>query len=394
MERSTSVGVALARTRAGRALRRQQTGSSWRSSPRSARAATSSTSRSSPRSSSGSTCDHRLAAVCSFLVAVTNNYTWNRLWTFHGDRGHVGVPGHALLLRRAAGAGREPRRARGADRARPGRGRRPGDRDRARHADQLRRQQALDVSKKTLTRFLRYGILAAALAWPSVADAATTPTGPVFDGQGNLVQTPFIPAPEPARLSERARRAHLPRLPEGPGLARPLPDERPNDPGRLRRRGRGPGRSTCGGARRARSPTGRVDDRSGLVTEAWTGPQVAWKMARGGRRRLRRPRRSTSRSSGSASAWSSWSGSPISRRPLSLRNLDLLVLLSFSVSLWFFNRGDIFTSVPLAYPPLLYVIARMAWIGTTATPRTARAPSGRSGCWSRRRSSSRASASG
>src|SRR5690242_20872648 len=29
------------------------------------------------------------------------------------------------------------------------------------------------------------------------------------------------------------------------------------------------------------------------------------------------------------------------RRPLSMRNLDLLVLLSFSVSLWFFNRGHI-----------------------------------------------------
>ena len=54
------------------------------------------------------------------------------------------------------------------------------------------------------------------------------------------------------------------------------------------------------------------------------------------------------------------------RRPLSLRNLDLIALLSFAASLWFFNRGDIFTSVPLAYPPLLYVIARMAWIGTTA----------------------------
>ena len=27
--------------------------------------------------------------------------------------------------------------------------------------------------------------------------------------------------------------------------------------------------------------TGKVDDRSGAVVEAWTGPQVAWKMARG-----------------------------------------------------------------------------------------------------------------
>jgi putative flippase GtrA len=34
-----------------------------------------------------------LAATISFLVAVSSNYTWNRLWTFRDERGHLGVQG-------------------------------------------------------------------------------------------------------------------------------------------------------------------------------------------------------------------------------------------------------------------------------------------------------------
>jgi putative flippase GtrA len=38
-----------------------------------------------------------VAATCSFLVAVTSNYTWNRLWTFREHRGHVGIQGMRFL---------------------------------------------------------------------------------------------------------------------------------------------------------------------------------------------------------------------------------------------------------------------------------------------------------
>ena len=38
------------------------------------------------------------AAVCSFLVAVTNNYIWNRTWTFRHQRGHIAYQGLRFLL--------------------------------------------------------------------------------------------------------------------------------------------------------------------------------------------------------------------------------------------------------------------------------------------------------
>jgi putative flippase GtrA len=38
------------------------------------------------------------AAVCSFLVAVSNNYVWNRVWTFRHQRGHVAYQGLRFLV--------------------------------------------------------------------------------------------------------------------------------------------------------------------------------------------------------------------------------------------------------------------------------------------------------
>ena len=117
--------------------------------------------------------------------------------------------------------------------------------------------------------------------------------------------------------------------------------------------------------------TGRVDDETGEVTEAWTGPQVAWKMARGttgafGGKQIN-----------SVPIWLGlcvlfFIGLADFRKPLTMRNLDLLVLLSFSASLWFFNRGDIFTAVPLAYPPLAYLLARMVWSAWRGGPERGR----------------------
>jgi len=41
---------------------------------------------------------YNVAAACSFLVAVTNNYTWNRVWTFRHQRGHFAYQGLRFLV--------------------------------------------------------------------------------------------------------------------------------------------------------------------------------------------------------------------------------------------------------------------------------------------------------
>ena len=54
---------------------------------------------------SGAGLHYLAAAVCSFLVAVTNNYTWNRLWTFRHQRGHVAYQGMRFLVVSVAALG-------------------------------------------------------------------------------------------------------------------------------------------------------------------------------------------------------------------------------------------------------------------------------------------------
>ena len=79
-------------------------------------------------------------------------------------------------------------------------------------------------------------------------------------------------------------------------------------------------------------------------------------------------RRSTARGSGSRSASRSCSASSTGVDCISVRNVDLLVLLSFTASLWFFNRGHVFAAMSLAYPPLFWLLLRCIWIGRGDRP--------------------------
>jgi len=113
-----------------------------------------------------------------------------------------------------------------------------------------------------------------------------------------------------------------------------------------------------------------VDDRSGELIEAWRDQQVEVKLARGYEDAV------------AGNVNEAWVWIPLCllfllpffdpKRPLRLLHLDLLVLLGFSVSQFFFNKGEIVASVPLVYPVLAYVFGRMLVAGLW--PRTRSGP--------------------
>ncbi|HEX5467533.1 MAG TPA: hypothetical protein VFW80_00640 [Gaiellaceae bacterium] len=202
----------------------------------------------------------------------------------------------------------------------------------------------------------------ALLVSPALAGAA--PKTPVYDSHGNLIETPFVPQdkPAPAMLTERQ------------AIAAVLADDKVSD-----WVGRYPAKGLTKEATfddeagswsvkvwsdlpdAGQIVDAKVDDATGEVTEAWTGPQVAWKMARGYKGAF-------GRAINDPWIWLTFCvvfllGLADFRRLVSVRNLDLLVLLSFSISLYYFNAGDVFTAVPLVYPPLAYLLGRMLWIG-------------------------------
>jgi hypothetical protein len=202
--------------------------------------------------------------------------------------------------------------------------------------------------------------VAALLLAPAAHAATTTATSPVYDSKGRLIQAPFAPTVAPARITKKKASDVFLHDPKVVAWMKRYPRVVSYDAKFDSKYRWWTVHVWSGEAGEVAS--GKVDDASGAVTEAWTGPQVAWKMARGG------PGAFGGEKINSLPVWLSFCaiffvGLANLRRPMSLRNLDLLVLLSFTISLWYFNDGNIFTSVPLAYPPLLYLLGRAVWIG-------------------------------
>jgi hypothetical protein len=209
-------------------------------------------------------------------------------------------------------------------------------------------------------------VVALALLLAPSAGAAERTTSTV-EGQGHPSVQPFAPDTGPPRLTESIVVA---RFLESPKVVRWL-DRYPPHPETDATFDRASRQWTIHvwSGKAGEIALGKVADSDGRVSEAWTGPQVAWKMARG-----------RVGSFGGKALNSLWMWIPLSavfflglvdrRRLASWHTLDLLSLLAFGLSLWFFNRGEVFQSASLAAPPLAYLLVRTAWIGFRGRART------------------------
>ncbi len=204
-------------------------------------------------------------------------------------------------------------------------------------------------------------LVAALFAPAAFASAPATSTGPTYDGKGHLVQTPFVPAGPHRSLTQKQALKVFESDPKvSAWLSRYPRKGRSHEVTYDSKTGGWTVKIWWGAA--GEIAQGTVLDSTSSVTEAWTGPQVAWGMARGS------PGAFGGTAINNPWIWGAFCavfllGLGDWRRPFSLRNLDLLFLLSPTASLWYFNHGDVFTSVPLFYPLLIWVVLRGTWIG-------------------------------
>ena len=204
-------------------------------------------------------------------------------------------------------------------------------------------------------------LAAAVLASPALGSTRTAPTAPIFDSKGHLVGTPFVPKKPQASLTQKQALRNFERYPKvASWLSRYPRSGRSDEETYDAKSGEWTVKIWWGDA--GEIAEGKVLDADGSVVEAWTGPQVAWGMARGS------PGAFGGTAINNPWIWGAFClvflvGLGDFRRLFSLRNLDLLFLLSPTASLWYFNHGDVFTAVPLFYPLLVWVVLRGTWIG-------------------------------
>jgi hypothetical protein len=104
-----------------------------------------------------------------------------------------------------------------------------------------------------------------------------------------------------------------------------------------------------------------IDDATWHVNYVWTGDQVGWLMARGEEGAYGKQ----------ANAWYVWLPLALAfalafvrtDKLYSLRNLDVVALLSFLISHSFFREGLVYEAVLLWYPPLIYLFLRTLLMG-------------------------------